>query len=528
MLPRLLTAAIVVAATISIALPAHAAPITVTTTDDELNTDGDCSLREAIRSANSDGADPHDACAAGSGNDTISLPAGTITLDEGPAGDDVAVTGDLDITSDMTITGTSARQSIIDGADLDRVFHVHSGVVTLSELTVRNGNAITGGGVHNSATLTLTRVGITDHRSSGDGAGIYEVGGTLTLIQSLVARNVTTDATGGGIGTQGGTLTIENSTVSGNQADCMGGGIALFNGADLTTNNVTIADNEADSPPGTTFDCPDPAVLNGGGVFVDGASSFNASNTLIGDNRDESTGSDPKNDDCFGTLTSQGYNLIEDPSGCTIAGTTTGNIIGQDPRLEALADNGGQTDTHALRNNSPAVDSGNPSNETGNGGACEPEDQRGFARPRGPVCDIGSFERGGGGQLRCFNKKATFVGTNGVDVIGGSSKRDVIVALGGDDVITTAGGNDLVCTGSGNDTVKTGAGTDQVLGESGNDRARGGGASDTLIGKAGRDKLKGQGGPDTLKGGGGKDRMNGGGADDVCKGGPGKDRLRRC
>jgi len=58
---------------------AYATTITVNTTDDELNADGDCSLREAIQAVNTGGA--VDACAAGSGAaDTIMLPAGTYRL----------------------------------------------------------------------------------------------------------------------------------------------------------------------------------------------------------------------------------------------------------------------------------------------------------------------------------------------------------------------------------------------------------------------------------------------------------------
>ncbi|MEX2457441.1 MAG: CSLREA domain-containing protein, partial [Actinomycetota bacterium] len=56
-----------------------ATTITVTTTDDELNGDGDCSLREAIVAANTDAQT--DECAAGSGADTIVVPAGTYDLD---------------------------------------------------------------------------------------------------------------------------------------------------------------------------------------------------------------------------------------------------------------------------------------------------------------------------------------------------------------------------------------------------------------------------------------------------------------
>jgi CSLREA domain-containing protein len=48
------------------------ANITVTTQEDELNADGDCSLREAIEAANRDRA--VDACPAGSGYDTELRP----------------------------------------------------------------------------------------------------------------------------------------------------------------------------------------------------------------------------------------------------------------------------------------------------------------------------------------------------------------------------------------------------------------------------------------------------------------------
>ncbi|MCU0494576.1 MAG: CSLREA domain-containing protein, partial [Chloroflexaceae bacterium] len=56
----------------------YAAVITVNTTADELNTDGDCSLREAIATFNDDVA--VDACPNDAADDTIIVPAGTFTL----------------------------------------------------------------------------------------------------------------------------------------------------------------------------------------------------------------------------------------------------------------------------------------------------------------------------------------------------------------------------------------------------------------------------------------------------------------
>ncbi|MCS6909343.1 MAG: CSLREA domain-containing protein, partial [Anaerolineales bacterium] len=83
--------------------PAYAASITVNTTDDELNNDGDCSLREAIQAANTNTA--VSGCTAGSGDDTITVPAGTYTLTIPGNNEDNGQTGDLDITSNITIIG---------------------------------------------------------------------------------------------------------------------------------------------------------------------------------------------------------------------------------------------------------------------------------------------------------------------------------------------------------------------------------------------------------------------------------------
>jgi CSLREA domain-containing protein len=62
-----------------VAPSAFAADITVTTTEDELTTNGSCSLREAIRNANAD-AVVHADCPTGAGADVIGLPPGVFRL----------------------------------------------------------------------------------------------------------------------------------------------------------------------------------------------------------------------------------------------------------------------------------------------------------------------------------------------------------------------------------------------------------------------------------------------------------------
>lgn len=120
----------------------HAASITVNTTADELDADGDCSLREAITAANTDAA--VSGCAAGNGADDITVPAGTYTLTRVGAREDGNATGDLDIAGDVTITGAGGSLTIVDGNATDRVLQVHSGVVVVEDLGVRHGVAPSG------------------------------------------------------------------------------------------------------------------------------------------------------------------------------------------------------------------------------------------------------------------------------------------------------------------------------------------------------------------------------------------------
>jgi CSLREA domain-containing protein len=74
---------------------------------------GDCTLRAAVQEAN-----------ALSLPDQISLPAGEYLLTLGESLEDDAAEGDLDIREAVTIVGAGAADSIINGAGLDRVFHV--------------------------------------------------------------------------------------------------------------------------------------------------------------------------------------------------------------------------------------------------------------------------------------------------------------------------------------------------------------------------------------------------------------------
>ncbi len=196
---------------------AFAADITVSTTTDELNRDGDCSLREAIQAANTDATS--DGCVAGAGEDTIVLSTGVYKLLLPGGNEDRNATGDLDIADDLVIRGVDqAEASVIDAAKLDRVLHVEAGVRLIAiDLTLKNGNAGRGNGgallsedgqvslldvrmVDNVASnggalafanmLTARNTAFINNRANEGGAIFHEKRGQAEIVNSLFARNV--------------------------------------------------------------------------------------------------------------------------------------------------------------------------------------------------------------------------------------------------------------------------------------------------------------------------------------------------
>jgi predicted outer membrane repeat protein len=234
--------------------------------------------------------------------------------------------------------------------------------------------------------LTLTNSRVYSNTVNGTGGGIFLTLGTMIITNSQISSNTSTN-TGGGI-SSGGILTLVNSTISGNHAASSGGGIDVrIHTAQLF--NVTIANNTTDS------DGDDDG--NGGGVYItptDGI--FTATHTIISGNIDNSPAAD-KHPDCSGLLIGEGYNLIEETTGCTLGGDTTGNITGTSPNLGPLQDNGGDMLTHALLAGSPAIDAGNAAGCLDQNGLPLSTDQRGFIRlvdggSGSAICDIGAYE----------------------------------------------------------------------------------------------------------------------------------------
>ena len=261
---------------------------------------GVTTLRAAIQEAN-----------AFAGDDLILVPSGMYSLGVFGMGDNTGATGDFDITSNVTITGTGAADTVIDFLTADRAFDLTSSAkVTLNALKIKRGATVStnedGAGIRNSGTLTLDGVVIEDCTSSGKGGAIASLtGSTLTIQNSVIVRGSASGTGGGGGLYNGGSATITRSTFDSNSTSATGAGIVnsgpgaalllvestvrggrastnrnaggLFNGATATVRRSTFNDNEG-------FDGG--AIVNSGG----GTASLLIENSTISGNRAFNTG----------------------------------------------------------------------------------------------------------------------------------------------------------------------------------------------------------------------------------------------
>jgi len=268
-----------------------------------------------------------------------------------------------------------------------------TGTTTLMNSTV-TANTVTGlgGGILSDGLTTLERSTVSGNSGPAGGGGIFHfLSDTLTLTDSTVSGNQTL-VHGGGISSEG-TLTLTNSTVSGNSADTGGGIFNDGNGA-LTVTNSTVSANTAITDAGGIHNFSGSLSLfnstvagnsaggSGAGLNNRLGSTMTAMGSIVAGN---TVGALPG--DVFGTFeTGSINNLIQDgASSGGLSNGVNGNLVGVDPLLDSLSDNGGQTLTHALLSGSPAINKGiNPNTLA--------TDQRGLARVRGLGIDVGAFE----------------------------------------------------------------------------------------------------------------------------------------
>lgn len=206
---------------------------------------GEGSLRQAVLDANAQ------------------VGADTIHFAEGLQGTIALTSGQLGITDDLTIDGPGADQLAVSGNQQSRVIRISGGaVVAIADLTIADGRAGgDGGGILNAGgTLSLDRVVLSDNQAvptpaSGHGRGGAVAnlsGATLTVTDCLFTHNQVRGAdfgpagpqllaSGAGILNLGSSLTVSHSTFIGNEAiGGAGGGRAQGGGINSAVGSTTL------------------------------------------------------------------------------------------------------------------------------------------------------------------------------------------------------------------------------------------------------------------------------------------------
>ena len=250
----------------------------------------------------------------------------TIRLDPSLDGQTINLASTLILPVSVTIEGPAARGVTINGGKQIRLF----------EMT-------------DSGTWSFKNLHLKDGKSPDNGSA------------------------GAVLGQSGHRLVIQHSTVSGNESPSIS---AIYVGQ-IAMSNVTVSGNVSTGP------VPFSAVVASGnltlvnstiahnvGSGVSASQQFSLRNSLLANNT-------------VANCSFVGQQQVYEMKNMSTDGSCGGpnDVIVADPKLSALADNGGPGPTHALMAGSPAI---------GVGISCQPVDQRYI--PRDTPCDLGAFE----------------------------------------------------------------------------------------------------------------------------------------
>jgi hypothetical protein len=243
--------------------------------------------------------------------------------------------------SDLTIEGPASRPA---------VWARFNGRLDLARVEIRGAEV----GVSNFG----VRATITDSTIHSNLDVGVQAGNRFRMTGSTVHSNGSD-----GVNFVGSNVTIEDCTVSGNA------GTEVYVRGSATLRNSTIVGD---------------STVEGDALRIGALGSTKIEASVVSDDAGAVPGlPDVQND---GKLASRGYNLFKDGfSGDPPTGKTAFDLVGVNPLLGPLADNGGPTHTHALAPGSPALEAVLPKR------SCRRPDQRGVAREPAP-CDVGAFE----------------------------------------------------------------------------------------------------------------------------------------
>lgn len=200
--------------------------------------DGQCSLVEAFNNANGDNTEGSTDCTAGSGDDTVILPSGSVFLLDNVAPNGAGRALPV-VDSTITVQGNGAQ---LTGYQLDpRVGFVEvaaTGYLTLEDVTLAYASSGASGGAIavQGGRLKLDDSRILDSRTNFSGGAIHNVDGAVTLINGSLLADNSAGVNGGGLSNFGGTLSVTDSSLTRNSAGDSGGGISNVEGR-VTLNN---------------------------------------------------------------------------------------------------------------------------------------------------------------------------------------------------------------------------------------------------------------------------------------------------
>lgn len=229
----------------------------------------DLSLREAVELAN---ANPNL-----ENYDVITFDINTLN----PEIKLSAALGELQITrDDLKIVGTNLNAAggrvRINGQDQVRLFNV----------------------MDSNVNLKLWNLSLTNGFTSGDGGGIYNDGGSVSLLDGCLIQSCYAGDEGGAIYSDEGEIKIENSTIRLNRADDDGGGIYLNFDDILIAHEMTLDENTSETG-------------RGGGIYSD-FSRLTINDSLISNNISDDTGGGIRNS--YGSLTVKNTSFVKNRS----------------------------------------------------------------------------------------------------------------------------------------------------------------------------------------------------------------------
>ena len=238
----------------------------------------------------------------------IALAAPGSTLTFAATVSTVNLMSEITIDKNLTITGTVGVTTTIDANGNSRVFTITDGEVILNNITIINGVAGDGGGIFNSAALTLNACAVTScvaNGTPGSGGGIFNGAGGVLTATGTSFQNNSANRAGGAIEDNSGTglgiiltnvMMIENNAglAPANAAPGNGGGLHITGPGDSQITDCTVIGNRSAAEGGGlwngggTMAVTTTTVSNnvnlGDGANQGGAGLFNAGGTLIVEN----------------------------------------------------------------------------------------------------------------------------------------------------------------------------------------------------------------------------------------------------